>query len=93
MKYSSSTLTDSNFDKELESLCNKVGIPYGNYENFVVVLPYGYTKQTHTDGFEEWVNGRSLPDKGSDFKQAYQVGTLAYEFENGFIVLNFETLL
>jgi hypothetical protein len=93
MKYSNEILTDNNFDKELETLCDTIGIHHNNYDNFVASLPDGYTKQIHTHGFEEWVNGKTLPNKGSDFKQAYQVGQLAYEFGNGFILLNFETLL
>lgn len=93
MKYSNTILFDNNFDKELELLCDTVGIPYSNYENFAATLPDGYIKQTNTNGFEEWINCKTVPDKGSDFKQARQVGTLAYEFGNGFIVLSFETIL
>ena len=93
MKYSDVTLNDYNFDKELEQLSGIVGVHFNNYENFTDILPNSFTKQIHPRGFDEWISCKILPNKGSDFKQAYQVGQLAYEFENGFIILNFETLL
>jgi hypothetical protein len=93
MKYSDVTLTDENFDKELEQLSKVIGVHFNNYENFVNILPDGFIKQINSLGFEEWINCKTVPNKRSDFRQAYQVGQLAYEFENGFIILNFETLL
>lgn len=93
MKYSNVSLNDDNFDKELECLCLIIGCSYNNYENFVTTLSNDYIKQTHVNGFEEWICSKTIPNKGSDFKQAFQVGTLAYEFGNGFIILNFETIL
>jgi len=93
MKYSNVILNDDNFDEEFEHLCEIVKLPYSSYENFIDKLPNHYTKQIHSNGFDEWICCKTIPNKGSDFKQAYQVGTLAYEFKNGFIILNFETLL
>lgn len=93
MKYSNIILTDDNFDEELEKLCDFTKINTDSYSSFVKELPDEFKLQ-YNDEKEEWINNiGSYPSKGSDFKQAYQRGQLAYEFENGFIVLDYEVLL
>ena len=47
----------------------------------------------YNNGIEEWLRYGGYPNKGSDFRQAYQIGQVAYEFGNGFIVLNYENIL
>lgn len=93
MKYSNVILTDENFDTEIETLATIIGIPFTKYENFVEILPSGFTCQTHEKGFEEWICFETVPSFSSDCASAYQKGYLAYEFGNGFIIFNFEFLL
>ena len=90
--YSQTILTDSNFDEELEKLCTSVGANQSSYNSFVDKLDDGFELQMN-DGKEEWVRSRVVPDIESDCRQAHQKGQLAYEFGNGFIVLDFEVLL
>lgn len=91
-KYSNSILDDNNFDIELEELAKYTGIELNKYDNFLKKLDSKYECQS-LNGFGEWVKYEIKPNKGSDFRQAYQVGKVAYEFENGFIVFDFETIL
>lgn len=92
MKYSDTILTDDNFDEEIEKLASVIGIPFVNYEGFVDTLtPSVYTCQTHEKGFEEWIMCVTFPS--ASMGEAYQKGFLAYEFGNGFVIFNFETLL
>lgn len=91
MKYSNVILTDDNFDTELEKLSEI--IHFNNYDSFVDKLDDKFKCQTHPLGFEEWITYITYPSMGADCKQAYQKGELAYQFSNGFIVLNYETLL
>ena len=93
MRYSNVFLTDTNFDDELEKLSEIVGIHFNNYDSFVESLDNKFMCQTHTLGFEEWIISGVYPSVGSDYKQAYQKGKLAYEFANGFIIFDFEILL
>jgi hypothetical protein len=93
MKYSEVILTDDNFDTELEKLSEIVGIHFNNYDNFVEKLNNNFKRQTHPLGFEEWITYSIYPSIGSDCSQAYQKGKLAYQFGNGFIILDFEILL
>ena len=92
MKYSNVFITDENMDYELEQLCKKISISNNNCEGFTEKLEDGYTKQ-QAEGFDEWIKCGSYPNKGSDFRQAIQKGFLAYEFANGFLVFNFESIL
>lgn len=92
-KYSETIITDDNSDEELEDLCYIVGIHHTNYDGFVEHLDSSFHKQKHEFGFDEWISYSVVPSIGADCKQAYQVGKLAYEFGNGFMVLNFEELL
>ncbi len=92
MRYSNVILTDDNFDEEFEKLCELMGYTYESYENFVEELEEDFNMQ-YNNGIEEWLRYGVYPNKGSDFRQAYQIGQVAYEFGNGFIVLNYETIL
>lgn len=92
MAYFQVVLTDDNFDEELEKLCKYVGLPYSSYNSFAEKLDDDFSLQVN-NGVEEWIKSEVYPNKGSDFRQAYQVGQLAYEFSNGFIILDYETLL
>lgn len=78
-KYSDATISDDNFNEELEMLCEKLGINQTDVNaRFETELPEGVTKQTNdTDDnwFEEWRI------------EANQTCELAYEFANGFIVV------
>jgi len=93
MKYSDVFLTDDNFDDELEKLSEVVGVHFHNCDGFVENLDAKFKCQTHPLGFEEWIIAGSYPCVECDCQQAYQKGKLAYEFGNGFIVLNFSVLL
>lgn len=90
--YSQTILTDSNFDEELEKLCASVGVNPSSYNSFVDKLDDNFELQMN-DGKEEWIRSRVVPNIGSDYRQAYQKGQIAYEFGNGFIILDFEVLL
>lgn len=93
MKYSNIILTDDNFDEELEKLCDFRKINTDYYNSFVKKLSDEFLVQ-YNNKKEEWINNIGIyPNKGSDFKQAYQRGQLAYEFGNGFIILDYEVLL
>lgn len=93
MQYSEVILTDENFDIELEKLSEIIGIHFNNYDNFIERLDDKFRCQKHPLGFEEWITSGTYPSIGSDCSQAYQKGKLAYQFGNGFIVLDFELLL
>ena len=93
MKYSNIILTDDNFDEELEKLCDFARVSTDTYNSFVEKLSNKFRLQYNNEK-EEWINNVGVyPSKGSDFKQAYQRGQLAYEFVNGFIILDYEVLL
>lgn len=85
-------LTDDNFDEELEKLCEFTGLDLGSYNSFVHKLDDDFSLQMNNSK-EEWIHHKTLSNKGSDFKQAIQKGQLAYEFRNGFIVLDYEEVL
>jgi hypothetical protein len=91
-RYSDVFLSDNNFDEELEKLCEIVGLPYSSYEAFTEKLDGKFYKQENENGFEEWINSR-IVNRSAGISEATQVGQLAYEFGNGFIVLNFEVLV
>jgi len=93
MKYSESIITDDNFDCELEKLSETVGIHFNNYNSFVEKLDDKFRCQTHPLGFDEWLTYKTYPSIGSNCRQARQSGKLAYEFGNGFMVLEFDILL
>lgn len=93
MKYSSTILTDSNFDEELENLCKFTKLSEDSYNSFIDNLDDNFKLQ-YNNNKEEWIKVfGSFPSKGTDFKQAYQKGQLAYEFGNGFIILDYDVLL
>ncbi len=93
MRYSNVILTDDNFDDELEKVCDFAKLDLGSYNSFVEKLPIGFKLQ-YNDNIEEWINNYgSFSSKSSDFQQAYQKGQLAYEFWNGFMILDYEVLL
>ena len=93
MRYSQTVITDDNSDDELEKLCGIIGMHWNSYEGFCKELPSGFTHQMNESGFSEYVNSKTLPNKGSDFKQAFEKGVIAYQFDNGFMLLNFECVL
>lgn len=92
MKYSNLILTDDNFDEELVKLCKKINISHTQYESFEPKLTNDFHKQDN-EGIEEWISYKILPDFSYDCSQVFQKGYLAYEFGNGFIIFNFETVL
>lgn len=97
MKYSDKILKDDNFDDELEKLIKITGECGIWYDTFVEKLDDSFELQTHDLGFEEWVVTYGLRQDISamhaGISQACQNGKLAYEFGNGFIVLNFVYVL
>lgn len=92
MKYSNLILTDDNFDEELEKLCKKINISNTQYDSFESKLTKDFYKQNN-EGVEEWISYGVFPKVCCGCIQAYQKGYLAYEFGNGFIIFNFETVL
>jgi hypothetical protein len=91
-RYSNVIITDDNFDEELEKLCDVIDMPYGRYETFTEKLDDGFTKQKNEHGFDEWIKS-SIVNRSAGISEATQTGQLAYEFGNGFVVLNFETII
>lgn len=85
MRYSNENLTNDNLKYEVEKLQDLIGLPYSSYDNFVECLDDTFSLHTHCLGFEEWesVASQEVEDKSN------QSGKLAYEFGNGFVVLNF----
>ena len=99
MQYSSVIITDDNFDLEHEKLCEIIGIPHFNDFEVYDELPKGFIEQGSTGrngeelGFSEFVKGKTMPNKGSDFQQAFEVGEAAYQFGNMFISKHYEMVL
>ena len=99
MKYSNEIITDDNFDLEHEKLCEVIGIPHFNGFEVYDELPRGFREQRATGrdgedlGFSEFVRGKIMPNKGSDFQQAFEVGEVAYQFGNMFISKHYEMVL
>lgn len=98
-QYSQVIITDDNFDDEHEKLCEIIGVPHTNSFDVYDELPEGFTKQAATGrddeplGFAEHVKSKVVPNKGSDFSQAFQVGEVAYQFANLFISKHYEVVL
>lgn len=98
-EYSKKILTDDNFDYEHELLCDKIGISHINECEIYTTLPAGFKRQMARGengenlGFAEYVRSMILPDKGSDFSQALEVGEVAYRFKNCFLSKRFESIL
>lgn len=90
--YSSIVLTDDNFDDELEKLCASIKLNLNSSNSFVDKLEEDFELQNN-NGKEEWIRCETIPNISSDCRQVYQKGQLAYEFANGFIVLDYEVLL
>ena len=89
-KYSDILINDDNFDEEYEKL-----LKYFNYnkelytyEEFVDKLDNSFTKQNN-NGIEEWISYNISSDITHNFNQVIQSGYLAYEFGNGFLILNY----
>ena len=99
MRYSNAIITDENFDLEHEKLCEIIGIPHFNETEVYDVLPLGFREQGAIGaegeelGFSEFVKGRTVPNKASDFRQAFEVGEVAYQFGNIFISKHYEVVL
>lgn len=97
--YSKTLLNDNNFDEELETLCDLVGRSPRSYENTLNVLPDGFYeypfrgKDNKNLGFSVWINSKAMPNKGSDFSQAFDVGLEAFQFGDCFILLKFEDVI
>lgn len=98
MKYSETILTDDNFDDELEKLLSTIG-NYGiEYDGFVDKLDDSFEKQENDLGFEEWIKitkglHMDISAMHAGISQACKEGKIAYEFGNGFIILNFVDVL
>lgn len=73
-------LTDDNYDDELEEIQKYFDIVIVD-SSFVQKLPSGFDKQNNK-GVEEWI-------KVDNYNDGYQEGSLAYEFSNGFMVVDF----
>lgn len=99
MNYSDKIITDDNFDIEHEKLCEIIGIPHFNETGVYTKLPCGFVEQVATGsdgedlGFSEFVRGKAVPNKGSDFRQAFDVGEVAYKFGNIFISKHYEFVI
>lgn len=98
-QYSDKVICDDNFDIEHEKLCEIIGLSHVNDCEFYDCLPDGFTKQEATGredeplGFIQFVRAKTMPNKGSDFRQAFSVGEVAHEFKNGFLSIHFEQIL
>lgn len=93
MKYSNEILTESSFDKVLEDLCYKMGFSIDAFNSFVECLDSNFKLQ-YNNGVEEWINVYgSYSNPKSGYRIAYQRGQLAYEFGNGFVVMDYEVVL
>lgn len=90
MKYSNKILNDDNFDEELEKLVIKLGFDSSYCNNFVKSLDDYWVKQEGVDGCDEYVKAKLVPNPNANFKQGVEVGQIAYEFGNGFIVFDYE---
>lgn len=91
-KYSDIEITDDNFDEEYEKLTELFNIR-GMYNSFVKELPSSFIKQENK-GVEEWISSSNLNnDFSSSIDQCIHSGMLAYEFKNGFLVIDFEEVL
>ena len=99
MRYSKAIIDDYNFDEEHEKLCDLIGISHTNDVDVYKVLPSGFMEQEASGengeplGFSEWVMSKTAPNKGSDFRQALQVGEVAYQFGNIFLSKHYEVVL
>lgn len=99
MKYSETIITDDNFDDEHERMCEIIGVNYANDVDVYAKLPDGFIKHEATDirgkklGFDMYIKGKILPDKGSDFRQVVETGEIAVEFGNLFIVKQYHSVL
>lgn len=95
MKYSEAMINDDNFDQEHEKFCEIVGHSHVNDVDFYEELPYGFSEQAPDSEwpFTTYVKSKTMPNKGSDFRQAFQVGEIAVEFGNGFMSKSFESIL
>lgn len=98
MKYSETILTDDNFDDELEKLLNVIGKCGKEYDGFVDKLDDSFKKQENELGFEEWIKTTKglhmdISAMHAGVSQACKEGKIAYEFGNGFIILNFVDVL
>lgn len=94
MKYSETILTDDNFDDELEKLLNTIGECGIEWDTFVDKLDDSFEKQENDLGFEEWIKTTKglhmdISAMHAGISQACKEGKIAYEFGNGFIILNF----
>jgi len=99
MKYSNVIITDDNFDLEHEKLCEIIGIPHYNDFEVYDELPVGFSEQEAVGrcgeelGFSVFVMGKTIPNKGSDFQQAFEVGEVACQFGNMFISKHYEMVI
>lgn len=91
-KYSDIDLTDDNFDEEYEKLIESFDIR-GTFNSFVKELPSSFVKQEN-NGVEEWISSSNLKnDFSSSINQCIHSCMLAYEFKNGFLIIDFEEVL
>lgn len=86
MRYSEKVLTENNFDEEVERIYKEIGEGIIEYNSFIEELDKQFTKQTN-NGKEEWIRWTFSSDSQC------QKGQLAYEFKNGFIVMDFIDIL
>ncbi len=98
MKYSKTILSDENFDDELEKLLNVIGECGKEFDGFVDKLDNSFTKQKNNLGFDEWISTTKelhmdISAMHAGITQACKEGKIAYEFGNGFIILNFVDVL
>ena len=92
-KYSNIEITDDNFDEEYEKLAELFDIR-GTFNSFVSELPFSFVKQDN-NGVEEWLSSSNLKNNfSSSINQCiHSCCMLAYEFKNGFLIIDFEEVL
>lgn len=80
------TITDGNFDENMEKLADENGFQYGQFLDFLEELSNDFTKQISKNGYEEWVSVKTLPNHSIDCTSPIIISEFAYEFANGFMV-------
>lgn len=89
MRYSEVIITDDNSDIEMEKLADQNGYSYnqflGLYYN-LYSLDSKFMLQQNSNGYDEWVSTRVLPNHSIDCVAPIVESLLAYEFGNGFML-------
>lgn len=86
MKYSDVIITDDNMDEELEKLADQNGYSYNQCLGFFDNLGDKFKMQQNSNGYEEWIDMKVLPNHSIDCIAPIIESIIAYEFGNGFIL-------